>query len=128
MGGYERQALTKDRLREAMCEVGKTQADLVRDTGLNRGTISRYLSGEVEPRHEATHKLAKALGVSEMWLFGYDAPRQRTDDQKKTDLLADLIVKMREDPAFFNTVEKLARVTPEQRESIELLLAGILSE
>ena len=47
MNNYERVALTKDRLREAMRDAGMTQSDLARATGLNRATISRYLSGEV---------------------------------------------------------------------------------
>ena len=64
MNNYERVALTKDRLREAMQDAGMTQSDLARKTGLNRATISRYLSGEVEPRQDAAHKLAIALGVA----------------------------------------------------------------
>ena len=125
MSQYERKALTKDRIREAMREVGKTQADLVRDTGLNRGTISRYLSGEVEPRHEATHKLAKALGVSEMWLFGYEVPKVRTDEQKKNDQLAQLIVKMRTDKDFFETVSALAELDEKQFRGVKDLVAAL---
>lgn len=128
MNEYTKKALPKDRILEAMHDAQKTQADLVRETGLNKSTISRYLSGEVEPRHEATHKLAKALAVSEMWLFGYDVPKFRSDEQKKTDQLAKLIGRMRTDPAFFGMVEKLARVSPEQQESIDKLLAGLLGE
>jgi transcriptional regulator with XRE-family HTH domain len=125
MSEYERKALTKDRLLEAMREIGKSQADLVRDTGLNRGTISRYLSGAVEPRHEATHKLAKALGVSEMWLFGYDAPKVRTEEQKKNDQLAQLIVRMRTDVDFFATVSALAELDEKQYRGVKDLVAAL---
>ncbi len=125
MSEYERKALTKDRLREAMREVGKSQADLVRDTGLNRGTISRYLSGAVEPRHEATHKLAMALGVSEMWLFGYEVPKGRTEEQKKNDQLAQLIVKMRTDKDFFETVSALATLDEKQYRGVKDLVAAL---
>ena len=72
-----RPALTKDRLREAMLRANKKQIDLVRETGLNRGTISRYLSGEVEPKSDAINRLAISLGCSEMWLWGYDVPMER---------------------------------------------------
>ena len=115
----------KDRLREAMREAGKTQADLVRATGLNRGTISRYLSGAVEPRHEATHKLAQALDVSEMWLFGYDIPMERTEGQKKNDQLAKLIVKLRTDERFYNNVVMLASLNEKQYRGVEQLLAAL---
>lgn len=116
------------RLREAMDEKGKRQADLVRETGLDRGSISSYLSGKYEPKQKAIYKLARALDVSEAWLLGYDVPMSRTDDQKKNDQLAQLVAYMRKDPAFFDVVEKLSRVAPEQRESIDRLLSGILGE
>ena len=125
MQEYERVALTKNRLKEAMQAAGKKQADLVRETGLNRGTISRYLSGEVEPRMDAAHKLASALGVSEMWLGGYDVPKARTQSAKKNDQLAELIVRMRSDSEFFNNVSKLASLPPAEYASITQLLAAL---
>lgn len=124
MSEYERKALPKDRILEAMRELGKSQADLVRDTGLNRGTISRYLSGAVEPRHEAAHKLAMALDVSEMWLFGYDVPKIRTAEQKKNDQLAQLIVRMRNDRDFYNTVASLATLNEKQYRGVQQLIAA----
>ena len=36
-------ACTADRLREAMKDAGKSQADLMRDTGVQRSAINRYL-------------------------------------------------------------------------------------
>ena len=36
------------RLREGLDYAGKKQADLVRETGLDRGSISSYLSGRYE--------------------------------------------------------------------------------
>jgi len=125
MKEYERVALTKDRLKEAMQAVGKKQADLVRETGLNRGTISRYISGEVEPRMDAAHKLASALGVSEMWLGGYDVPRARTQSAIKNDQLAELVVKMRRDPDFFEAVSILSSLPPADYASIRQLLAAL---
>lgn len=79
----KRSATTAERLQEAMRLTGKKQADLVHATKLNKSTISRYISGEVEPRQEAAIKLAKALDVSEMWLWGYDVPMRKTEGQKK---------------------------------------------
>ena len=125
MKEYERVALTKDRLREAMRLAGKKQADLVRETGLNRGTVSRYLSGEVEPRHEATHKLAKALDVSEMWLFGYDVPAQRPAEQKKNDQLVELIAILRRDPDLFDFVVSVSKLPAEDRTSVKRIVASL---
>lgn len=77
MEKYDRVANTADRLREAMQKTGKTQADLVRDTGIGKSNISRYLSGRFDPKSDAVHKMAVALGVAEMWLWGCDVPMER---------------------------------------------------
>lgn len=73
----KRVASTSDRLKEAMMLAEKTQADLVRDTGLSKSTLSRYLSGEFEPKQNAIAKLASSLNVNEMWLWGYDVPIEK---------------------------------------------------
>ena len=123
MNNYERVALTKDRLLEAMREAGKTQADLARATGLSRATVSRYLSGEMEPRQDAAHKLAVALGVAELWLWGFPVPKARTDEQKKNDDLVQVIAKLRKDPDFFEVVSILAGLPAEEYASFKMLLS-----
>ena len=118
-------ARTADRLREAMEEAGKTQAELMRDTGLQRSAISRYLSGEYEPKALAVGKMSRVLGVSEMWLFGYDVPKNRTAEQKKNDDLVQVIAKLRKDPEFFEVVSKLASLPPAEYASIKQLLSAL---
>jgi transcriptional regulator with XRE-family HTH domain len=118
-------ATISQRLREALNASGKKQADLVRETGLDRGSISSYLSGKYEPKQKAIYKMAQALDVSEAWLMGYDVPEHRTVDQKKNDQLAKLIVKLRTDEGFFSTVSTLAELTEEQYRSIELLVSTL---
>ena len=125
MKPYERVAFTKDRLKEAMRDAGKKQADLVRDTGLNRGTISRYLSGEVEPRQDAAYKLALALNVSETWLWGYDVPKERSANQKRNDDLVKIIAQMRRDPKFFTIVSMLAELPTEQYDSLTTIISAL---
>lgn len=124
MKEYERVASTKDRLKEAMRDVGKRQVDLVRDTGLNRGTVSRYLSGEVEPRQDAAHKLAVALGVSELWLWGYPVPKGRTAEQKKNDDLAKVIGQMRTNADFFDLVLTLSKLPQEEYDSVKRIVSA----
>lgn len=119
-----RVATTADRLREAMIEAGKKQVDLVKETGIERGAISRYLSGAYEPKQTAINKLAVALNVSEMWLWGYDVPKTRTLEQKKNDQLAKLIVKMRTDSDFYNTVAALAELNEKQYRGVQQLIAA----
>ena len=77
MSANIRIATTSSRLKEAMYAVNKTPADVARETGLNKSTLSRYLSGAVEPKQNAIAKLASSLNVSEMWLWGYDVPMEK---------------------------------------------------
>ena len=107
-----RVATTPDRLREAMAAANKKQIDLAQTTGLSHSTISRYLSGQVEPRQEAIIKLASVLNVSEWWLWGYNVPMARPAEAKKNDEISNLVKRLRADPEFLNVVSAL-RVDPE---------------
>ncbi len=125
MNEDKRVASPADRLREAMNDAGLTQADLVRATGIHRSAISRYLLGEYEPKAQAVGKMAKALDVSEMWLWGYDVPKARTAAQKKNDTLAEVVVKMRSDADFYEVVSMLAQLPPAEYASIKQLLVAL---
>lgn len=62
----------KDRINEGMTMRGLTAAELAVKAGMNKSSLSRYLSGETIPRSRAIGKLAAALNVSPAWLLGYD--------------------------------------------------------
>lgn len=116
---------TAERLREALKASGKRQAELAREAGVDKGALSSYLSGKYEPKQKAINKLAAALDVSEMWLWGYDVPRSRTAEQKKNDALVDVIKQLRIDPDFFDVVSQLAELPPEEYGSIKLLISSL---
>lgn len=119
---FERVSTTPERLREAMTLSGKKQVDLVRTTGIDKGSISNYLSGRYEPKQEAIYKLAVALDVSEMWLWGYDVPSERPKEQKNNDAISDIVVRMRTDEKFLLAVKKLYDFEPNKLESLLHLL------
>lgn len=127
MTNNKKQATTAERLREAMREADKKQVDLVNETGLQKSAISRYLSGEYEPKQKAINKLAIALGVSEMWLWGFDVPKQRTAEQKKNDDLVQIIAKLRKSPVFYEVVSLLAELPEEDCASVKPLLEALHS-
>lgn len=77
MEKWSRSATTSQRLKEAMVDVNMKQADLARATGLSKGGISNYIIGRYEPKSDIISKLALALNCSEMWLMGYDVPKER---------------------------------------------------
>lgn len=82
---FQQVAPTSERLKEAMTLRGKKQVDLARETGIDKGSISHYLSGRYEPKQEAVNKLAISLGVSEMWLWGYDVPMERQKESSPSE-------------------------------------------
>lgn len=122
MAKLNRIATTSQRLQMAMSMEHKKQADLVVMTGLNKSTISRYCSGEVEPKATAINKLATALNVAEMWLWGYDVPMERSQGQKKNDQLVKLVTRMRSDSEFMDAVQKLDNLTPAQYAAVLSML------
>jgi transcriptional regulator with XRE-family HTH domain len=48
-----------------------TQRELEISTGLCKGTISKYETGEIEPKISRIEWICKALGVSASELLGY---------------------------------------------------------
>lgn len=125
MNEMERVTTTPERLQEAMRAAGKKQIDLAHETGLSHSTISRYISGAVEPRQAAIIKLAKALDVSEWWLYGYKVPKNRTPEAKKNDAMVGVVSKMRSDPDFFEVVTQLAELPAGEYASIKLLISSL---
>lgn len=109
------------RLKEALTDANMRQSELARLTDIDRGSISNYLSGRYEPKTSAISKMAKVLNVSEMWLYGYDVPKQRSEGQKKNDELVELIARMRRDDEFAELVKWLNGLQPEQYDSIKQL-------
>ena len=114
-----------DRIREALTDAGKKQADLVRETGLDKGSISSYLSGKYLPKDKAIAAMARCLNVSEMWLWGYDVPKERTTEQKKNDTLVDVVSKLRKDPEFFSVVADLAELSADEYASVKAIISAL---
>ena len=121
----QRTATTADRIQEALRACGKKPIDLANETGINKSTISRYLSGAYEPKQKAIGLMARALGVTEMWLCGYDIERERSEAQKNNDDLVDVVAKLRNDPEFFDVVQALARLPQEEYASIKRIISAL---
>ncbi len=66
--------------------------------------------------------MGRALDVAEMWLAGYDIPMERPKEQKNNDALSDIVVMLRTDEEFFSIVEKISKMDPAKRKSLNALL------
>lgn len=83
--------IIKDRLNEAMKLRGMNITELAERSGLNKSTVSRYLSGTCIPRSKAIEQMAIVLTVSPAWVLGYDVTMdgeeiRHIDIDKLTDL------------------------------------------
>ena len=115
----------QNRLQEAMDRRGLRAIDLVERTGIPKGTLSYYLAGKTAPKSDRVYILAQALNVSEAWLLGYDVPMERSEESKKNDVLAQLVVRLRRDNDFYNTVAALAELDEKQYQGIAQLVAAL---
>ena len=61
-----------NRIKQAMNDKGISQNDIVKHTGINKGSLSCYISGRYLPKQNTIYKLAKYLDVSPYWLMGYE--------------------------------------------------------
>ena len=117
-----------ERIREAMDAKGITQAELATSTGLSRSTISRYLSGQMEPKPKAITLLARELNVTEMWLWGYAVPQDRPLEQKKNDDRVKVIARLRNDPDFNELVTQLNQLSDDEYASIKQLISALVKK
>jgi transcriptional regulator with XRE-family HTH domain len=74
------------RLNEAFSASGLTQTELCNRTGINKGALSCYLSGQYFPKQKAIEALANALNVSINFLMGYEEEMEE-DKQAEAVLL-----------------------------------------
>lgn len=78
---------TAERLKQIMKERNLKQVDILErarpyaekyNIKLNKGELSQFVNGKVEPGQWKLTILGLALDVSEAWLMGYDVPKERT--------------------------------------------------
>src|SRR5699024_9378723 len=89
-GDLKMMAKFSDRLREALNLREMTQAELSRKTGISKGSISDYLSGNYEAKQDKIYDIARALNVDEGWLMGFDNDIERVNHKpsKNSDIIA----------------------------------------
>lgn len=65
-----------ERIKQRLTALGLSQADLARESGLSRGSISHYLHQRNTPNNLTAASLARVLKADPTWLSGYDVPSQ----------------------------------------------------
>lgn len=63
-----------NRIRQCMKEKGLKQVDIVKTTGVSKGSVSKWLSGKAKPSGESLLRLSQVLDASEYWLLHGEYP------------------------------------------------------
>ena len=113
---------TDDRIAEALSIKGWKQVDLVERTGIAKASINAWVKQNWQPKQKSLMKMAQVLGVSEMWLAGYDVPMERPVAQVKNDELVQLINAIRKDNDLQRLFTSICNLTDDQRKTIESMV------
>ena len=60
-----------ERIKQRLLELNMCQADLCRRTGINRATMSQYISGKYYPTQKRLEDIANALSTTPAYLMGW---------------------------------------------------------
>ena len=118
MNEYKRE----NRIAEALSIKGWKQVDLVERTGIAKASINAWVKQNWQPKQKSLMKMAQVLGVSEMWLAGYDVPMERPVAQVKNDELVQLINAIRKDNDLQRLFTSICNLTDDQRKTIESMV------
>lgn len=69
--------ITALRLKEVLSELNMKPQELADRSGVNKASISQYLSGSHAPSNISSGKMGKVLKVEPMWLMGFDVPKKK---------------------------------------------------
>lgn len=109
------------RIRTRRIEIGMSMRELAQKMGYqNHSTISRIEAGDVDLPQSKISQFAEVLGTSPAYLMGWVSE----ETSKKNDQLAKLIVRMRADADFYETVSALSKLNEKQYKSIKELVAA----
>ena len=110
-----------ERIKIRRKELGLSADKLGEMLGKNRATIFRYENGEIENLPlDILEPIAKALRTTPAYLMGWE------EEQKKNDIQADIILRMRTDSLFMSAVETLYNLDREKLETINQMLNTFL--
>lgn len=116
------------RIEEAMLYAGLTQQELSNKTGINKGTISRYINGAITPKSDKAKLIADVTGTNPAWIMGFDvdmelpAPeakkRELTIEQQMSEMMLNKVVELFH-TLDFNQQVRLFEVIRKEEEKLE---------
>lgn len=111
-----------EKIKAQRTRLGLSQRDLAERMGYkNHSVIARVEAGKVDLPQSRLDQFAKVLGVSHGYLLGLVSE----EESNKNDRLAELIIKMRKDPKFFEAVSTMADLSDTDFDNIQGLLLAL---
>ena len=106
-----------DRIKQRRMELGWSQRELASKMGYSdNSTLARIEKGKVDVYQNKVVQFSEILGVSIAYLMGWE------EEQKKNDIQADIILRMRTDTDFMSAVETLYKLDKDKLQSINQML------
>lgn len=109
-----------EKIRIARISKGMTQEELGKKLGVQKSAIAKYENGRVVNIKRSTlKKISDILGLAPSELI-FDAYIE--EEQKKNDIQADIILRMRTDNEFMSAIESLYKLDKDKLQSINNML------
>ena len=107
-----------EKIKARRVELGWSQRDLAERMGYkSHSVIARIEAGIIDLNQSRLDQFASVLGVSHAYLLGLVSE----EESKKNDQLAKLIVRLRADADFYNTVASLANLVDSNQRQFKLV-------
>lgn len=110
-----------DKIRKRRKELKWSQRDLAGKMGYSHSTITRIENGKIDMPQSKIAQFADVLGVSVGYLMNWVSE----ETSKKNDVLANIILQMRQDDELFMVAEKFAKLDAEKRQAVMVVLNAV---
>lgn len=116
-----------NRLVSAMKASDMRQVDLSKLSGIPKGQLSQYMTGKYVPKKSTIKRIADTLGVSELWLMGYDVPMTAEVDPEavRNQAIADIALRMQTDDRYRDVVIRLDKLDRKKLDAVAAIVESM---
>lgn len=116
MTGIGNKEILAKNLTDYVERSGKTQKELAKIVGVAPTTFNDWMKARKYPRIDKIEKLADFFGILKSDLIEEPLTEEK---EKDNDILSDIIVRMRVDKSFFESVQLLSSFDSEQMKGVQ---------
>jgi transcriptional regulator with XRE-family HTH domain len=114
---------TAEKIKALRKEKGLTLEQVAERVGVGKSTVRKWETGMIaNMKRDKIAALAKALGTTPTFLIGWEEKKEK---EKKNDLLANIIIRLRSDGLFKGAVENLYNLDGEKLQAVNQMLSTL---